>query len=267
MTTTANTPPAPAPATGADAVKPAPVLGEGGWAGWLVGTPPAADGTQQALIQIEPEGTRIIVPAELAARGADGVYRVPLTRDALLHANAVVQAAQASGSEVATVISPRPPVDRSAAATQEQITVPVVEERLTVGTEVVPTGRVRVRKTVTERQETVNRPVLRDEVSVERVPVNRVVEGAPPGVRQEGDVMVVPLLEEVLVVEKRMMVREELRIHLRRDAVPQSQTVTLRREEAHVERFGPESAGPDTAAVAAAADTTVRPMPAGAEGK
>ena len=49
--------------------------------------------------------------------------------------------------------------------------------------------------------------------------------------------MIVPLLEEVLVVEKRLMLKEELRITKRRVEDYQSQKVTLRSEEAVVERF------------------------------
>jgi len=228
-------------------VKPAPVIGEGGWAGWLLGTPTAADGTAQALVQIEPEGTRLLVPAELVPRGADGVYRVSLTREALLNAHALATAAIIAGSEAETVISKPIGQTGTTVRQEEGAVIPVIEERLSVTTERVPVGGVRVHKTVAERQEVVERPIVRDEVSVERVAVGRVIEGPPPPVRQEGDVMVVPLLEEVLVVEKRMMLREELRIRLQRVTTQDSQTVTLRREEAHIERFGPDGTGAEAA--------------------
>ena len=76
-----------------------------------------------------------------------------------------------------------------------------------------------------------------EEVEVERVPVNRLVEG-PVAVRQEGDTTIVPLVEEILVVEKRLMLKEELRITKRRVEEHAPQRITLRTEEATVERIG-----------------------------
>jgi len=118
----------------------------------------------------------------------------------------------------------------------ETLVVPVVEETLEVEKHAVETGRVRISKTVTERQEEVDMPLLREEVAVERVAVNRVVT-EPPAVRTEGDTLIVPLLEEELVVEKRLVLKEELRITRRQTETHQARQVTLRREEATVERI------------------------------
>src|SRR5581483_12103193 len=50
-----------------------------------------------------------------------------------------------------------------------------------------------------------------EEVQVEHIPVNRIVE-TRPGVRQEGDVTIVPVIEEVITVQKRLLLREEVRV-------------------------------------------------------
>jgi uncharacterized protein (TIGR02271 family) len=115
------------------------------------------------------------------------------------------------------------------------LVVPVIEEALKVHTSPVETGRVRVRKIVHEREEVVDPPLMRDEVIIERVPINRVVEG-PVSARTEADTLIIPLLEEVLVVEKRLLLKEEVRITTRRVETHRPQRVTLRREEAAVER-------------------------------
>jgi uncharacterized protein (TIGR02271 family) len=114
-----------------------------------------------------------------------------------------------------------------------EIVIPLAQEELRVGkrTEV---GGVRVVKRVHERQEVVDLPGYVEEVEVERVPVNQVVEG-PVSMREEGSTIIVPVLEEVIVVEKRLMVREELRITRRRRDTTSQQTVTLRTEDATVE--------------------------------
>jgi hypothetical protein len=61
---------------------------------------------------------------------------------------------------------------------------------------------------VHEREETVNPSLLHDEVVVECIPVNRIVEGTIP-VRSEEDTLVIPLWEEVLVVEKCLLLKRK----------------------------------------------------------
>lgn len=117
----------------------------------------------------------------------------------------------------------------------EQIVVPVVEEELRVGKRVVETGRVRVTKTVSEHEEVVDQPLMREEYDVERVVVDEFVDG-PVGPRYEGETLIVPVLEEVLVVEKRLVVREELRLTRRRTEERNPQRVKLLSEEVSVER-------------------------------
>lgn len=126
----------------------------------------------------------------------------------------------------------------SATAFEEQIVIPVVEEELLLSKRIVESGGVRVVKTVTTREEDVNQSLLRESAVVDRVAVNRLLaaDEALPKPRQEGDTMIVPLFEEVLVVEKRIRVTEELHIRLSKESVAApSQTVTLRREEVRVE--------------------------------
>jgi stress response protein YsnF len=90
--------------------------------------------------------------------------------------------------------------------------VPLAREELVVSTQVLETGRVRVHKTVHEREQPVNKALYTDEIDVERVSVNRFV--VPPQAHYEGDVFVIPVTEEVLV--RRLRVREEIRLRRRR---------------------------------------------------
>ena len=73
-------------------------------------------------------------------------------------------------------------------------------------------------------------------VEVERVPVDRIVDAAP-AVRQDGDVTIIPVMEEVLVVEKRLVLKEELHVRRRRTQESVEVPVTLRRERVEVERL------------------------------
>jgi uncharacterized protein (TIGR02271 family) len=114
--------------------------------------------------------------------------------------------------------------------------VPVLAETLDIDTRRVETGRVRIREIVHEHEQTVDPPLWREEVVIERVPINRVID-EPISVRSEGETLIIPLLEEVLVVEKRLLLKEEVRITKRRIDTHAPQQVTLRREEAAVERI------------------------------
>jgi uncharacterized protein (TIGR02271 family) len=115
------------------------------------------------------------------------------------------------------------------------VVIPLVAESVSVGRREVETGRVRVTKTVHTDETAIEEWLHHDEVQVERRAVNEMVEEAPAA-RYEGDTLVVPLVEEVLVVEKRLFLREEVRITRRQLGTRHSEVVTLRREEAHVDR-------------------------------
>jgi uncharacterized protein (TIGR02271 family) len=118
------------------------------------------------------------------------------------------------------------------------LVIPVVEERLEVARERVETGRVRIRKSVEAREVVVDDPLKRETVRVEHVPINQVVTGDIPQVREEGDVTVIPILEERIVTRTELVLVEEVRIHRDHSEYHDPQRVTLRKEVVAVERFG-----------------------------
>ena len=114
-------------------------------------------------------------------------------------------------------------------------TIPLVEEQVSIAKHKVATGRVRIRTVVDERETWVREELAREEATVERVPIDREVTKVPE-MRQEGDVLIVPVVEEVLVVEKRLVLKEELHIRKKRQVEQIEQPVTLRSTRAVVER-------------------------------
>ncbi len=127
---------------------------------------------------------------------------------------------------------------------QGEIVVPLIAEEISIGKRVVETGGMRVHKTVREDVQTINEPIVREYIEVERVPLEQYVETAP-AIRYEGEVMIVPVLEEVVVTEKRLLLREEIRLVKRREEIANVQEVTLRREEISVEEFEAENPDPE----------------------
>ncbi|MDB6045471.1 MAG: hypothetical protein JWM63_4022 [Gammaproteobacteria bacterium] len=113
--------------------------------------------------------------------------------------------------------------------------LPLVDEQLSVRKRRVETGRVRIKTVVDEHQEWIQEALEREEISVERVEVDRVVE-ARPVVRQEGDVLIIPVVEEVMVVEKRLLLKEEIHVRTQRHVEQVQEPVTLKSTRAVIER-------------------------------
>ncbi len=121
----------------------------------------------------------------------------------------------------------------------DRTVIAVVQEELALTKRVVETAKgVRVTKTVSEREEIVDEMLAIDDVVVERVRMDQVVAADNlPGIRYEGRTMVVPILEEILVIEKRTILKEELRITSAHREVRDLQKIILRNEEVSVETF------------------------------
>lgn len=175
-------------------------------------------GSAQAEVQVVLEGgQRVAVPRSALVEQRDGTYTVAIDLAEIGRQHGGASNRQAG----------------------ESVVMPVVEERLNVGKERVETGKVLVTKKVNEREEVVNQPLQAERVEVKHVPVNRPVEG-PVAVRHEGNTTIFPILEEVLVVEKRLMLKEEVHVTRVQYKTEKPRRVSLRSEEAEVKRVGSE---------------------------
>jgi stress response protein YsnF len=122
---------------------------------------------------------------------------------------------------------------------EELFKIPVVREEAWVEKRIVDSGRgVRIHKTVAEHPCRIDESLTHDDVQVNHVPVDRIVPlDQAPATRYEGDTLVVPILEEVLVVERRLRIKEELHITRTRREERHVDTVMLKSEQVSVERF------------------------------
>jgi uncharacterized protein (TIGR02271 family) len=165
------------------------------------------EGATTVLVTME-DGRQMIVPIELLEAGENNEIRVPLNLNQLeKHSNL---------------------------KEGQVLVIPVVEERLSVGKREVKTGGVRLTKKVHERQETVDQPLISEDVRVERKQVNEYVTD-PVAPWYDGNTLVIPVVEEILVVEKKLVLREEIRITKYQQEVHRPQHVKLRKEEVVVE--------------------------------
>lgn len=118
---------------------------------------------------------------------------------------------------------------------EEVATIPLVEERLEVGKRQVESGRVKVRIEVDSKAQAVPAELSHDEVEIRRVPLNLPLSELP-AVRLEGDTTVIPVVEEQLVVEKRLVLVEEIHVVKRSRTAVEDIEVVLRSERAEIER-------------------------------
>lgn len=117
----------------------------------------------------------------------------------------------------------------------EEIRVPLHEEEVRTSKHTEQIGEVRVTKHVITEQRQISVPVAREVVTVERIPASPNIEAtAIEGAFQETTV-VMPIREEMVDVEKRPVVREEIRIAKVTDEEQQPVSTTVRREVADIE--------------------------------
>ena len=112
--------------------------------------------------------------------------------------------------------------------------IPLAEEVLDISMRRTETP-VRIRKFVREHEQDVEQPILHEHTRIERIPVNRPVDGPIPA-RQEGDAIIISLLEEEVVTTRRWILREEVRITKVQTRDHRRYTVKLKQEDIAIER-------------------------------
>jgi stress response protein YsnF len=127
--------------------------------------------------------------------------------------------------------------------------LPIVEEQLQVGKRRIESERIQVRMLTDLAEELVRQELAGEHLEVERVPIDLLIEPGSdlPRIRTEGSVTIFPVLEEVVVVEKRLRLKEEVRITKRVTTETTETPIMVRKQRAIVERLNSEG-GPITEA-------------------
>ncbi|HKD06104.1 MAG TPA: DUF2382 domain-containing protein [Bryobacteraceae bacterium] len=121
--------------------------------------------------------------------------------------------------------------------------VPLAAEELSVSKRVAPQSRVQVSRTTHQRDELVELLLARERVEIERTTIGKPIDAIPP-VREEGDTIIIPVVEEVVVVERRLVLKEEVRIRRIHETELHQERVTLRAQEATITRVPVEDSAP-----------------------
>jgi len=146
-----------------------------------------------------------------------------------------------SQTTVITPIAGEPVVTHTTQLVGEETIIPIIDEEIRLDKRVVDQGGVRIVKSVTNEDVTIEEPTIHEAATVDRVAVNRLLEPGEelPKSRRDGDTMIIPIFEEVVVTEKRMRLTEEIRIVLSRTETVTPQSTTIRRESVRIEPIAP----------------------------
>jgi stress response protein YsnF len=127
-----------------------------------------------------------------------------------------------------TVLSPSDPTE---------IIVPLHVEDVSVERRKLERG-VQVQVRTINHDHLIDEALAHERVVIERVAIGRPIDAIPP-VREEGDTTVVSVVEEVLVIERRLVLKEEIHLRRVRTTERHRETVTLREQQAIIERTEP----------------------------
>ena len=122
------------------------------------------------------------------------------------------------------------------ASTERDQVLALHAEEISIAKRTVPRGTVRISKVTQSRDQLVQETLKHQRVEVERIQIGTYVDQAPP-IRHDGDVTIVSVVEEVVVTERRLLLKEEVRIRTVTTSEEYIETVALRSEEALVERI------------------------------
>ena len=117
----------------------------------------------------------------------------------------------------------------------EEVAIPIVEERVATDRRIIEGQTVTVTTRPVSSNETISEQVTKETVSVERVPVNSVVD-AIPEIRREGDLTVIPVVDERIVVTKQLVLSEEIHLRKTSETVTDEKTVELQRTEVDIDK-------------------------------
>ncbi len=218
------------------------VMGPGGQLGTVDEVIVENTGDARVMVQRDTGDRMMLQPGSYQVEG--GLLRVGAGASAVQQELAAGSSlAQAGGQDIYRTqqLGPAGSVETLDVRAGEGMVIPVIREEVVVTRREVERGGVRVHKRIAEREEVVQQPTYREEVTVERVALGQPIDQAI-GSRQEGDTLIIPVLEEMLVVEKRLVLKEEIRITKRRFDETEQARVLLREEQVEIENIADSGA-------------------------
>ena len=126
--------------------------------------------------------------------------------------------------------------------------MPLHAEEISISKEKLETGRVQVSTVTRDHEQLVDELLTNEHVEIDRIPIGKAID-ARPDVREEADSIIVPVVEEVLVLERRLILKEEVHIRRVRGTERHQERVKLRKQEALVTRVPIEAQDKESSSI------------------
>lgn len=115
--------------------------------------------------------------------------------------------------------------------------IPVIEEQIKIGKKVVEKEKYQIKKTVSQEDFSEDVPTTHEHVEIRRVEVNKYID-TMPDVRKEGNTTIIPVVKEVVVVEKKLVLVEEIHVTKSREEVVVNVKDKIRKEHIEISKAG-----------------------------
>jgi stress response protein YsnF len=122
----------------------------------------------------------------------------------------------------------------------EDLRIPLHVEEVSVSRREIEKANIKIALITGTREQLIDEELTRVGVEIERVPIGRTIEVVPP-IFQEGDITIIPVVEEIVVTERRLVLKEEVRVRRVSTKERHQETVVLRQQEAVITREEPDS--------------------------
>jgi uncharacterized protein (TIGR02271 family) len=127
----------------------------------------------------------------------------------------------------------------------KDLRIPLHVEEVSVSRREIKKANVRIALITGTREQLIDKELTHVRVEIERVPIGRTIEVVPP-ISHEGDITIIPVVEEMVVVERRLVLKEEVRVRRVSTKEQHQETVVLRQQEAVITREDPDSPSPNS---------------------
>lgn len=193
------------------------------------------DQSAEQVVVVDQDGMRGTIDPQVLARRDQKEVLITYNGDRHVQAPLSMLQRKADGSYTLPLRLSTLETNARFLQTGEETVIPVVEEEAHLEKRLVERNRTRITKQVHTEEETIETPLRQERVQVERVPVERIID-SPVTSHYDGDTLVIPVMEEVLIIEKKLFLKEEVRVTKYVGEIEHQETVTLRKEAVTVER-------------------------------
>ena len=130
-------------------------------------------------------------------------------------------------------------MSQNSSSEKRDVVIPLYAEEVSIERRQIAGDTIRVTVRTNTTEQVVDEHTTHMRVEVERTPIGKPIDSVPP-VRTEADTIVIPVVKEVIVVERKLVLKEEIRLRRVQTAERQQESIRVRQQHAIIERVSPD---------------------------